>query len=140
MHAIQSFLIKPVTHYHRLDGEGYVPSEKTLSFPSSSAIVLAPIIETIILKQLSEKTKSAFLKVFLLSLFDFALTCYYIVTFVHIALIIPRSLFILMLMFGAYHGYCCFYTIILLKVISCFQFSRIRMIVLFVCRVCSCAK
>uniref|UniRef100_A0A164SYG7 Replication factor A C-terminal domain-containing protein n=1 Tax=Daucus carota subsp. sativus TaxID=79200 RepID=A0A164SYG7_DAUCS len=46
----------------RLDGEGYVPSEKTLSFPSSSAIVLAPIIETIILKQLSEKTKSAFLK------------------------------------------------------------------------------
>ncbi|XP_017227850.2 replication factor A protein 1 [Daucus carota subsp. sativus] len=46
----------------RLDEEGYVPSEKTLSSTSSAVLIPPPIIETITLKQLSEKTKYEFLK------------------------------------------------------------------------------
>ncbi|XP_017245598.2 uncharacterized protein LOC108217271 [Daucus carota subsp. sativus] len=46
----------------RLDEEGYVPSEKSFSDPSSLGMVSAPAIETITLKELSEKNKSEFIK------------------------------------------------------------------------------
>lgn len=45
-----------------------MPSEKSFSDPSSLGMVSAPAIETITLKELSEKNKSEFIKVRIISL------------------------------------------------------------------------
>lgn len=51
--------------YVRLDEEGYVPPENTSDSPiqSDNVSTPAPVIQTITLKELSEKTNSEFLKV-----------------------------------------------------------------------------
>ncbi|KAK1349769.1 hypothetical protein POM88_054794 [Heracleum sosnowskyi] len=50
-------------YFHlRLSEEGYVPQEKSFYSPARSDVVPAPVIETLSLKELSEKTSSEFLK------------------------------------------------------------------------------
>ncbi|KAK1393320.1 hypothetical protein POM88_012376 [Heracleum sosnowskyi] len=46
----------------RLDEEGYVQPERTISPPTQTENVSAPVIETLTLKELSEKTSSDYLK------------------------------------------------------------------------------
>lgn len=51
------------TNLYRLREEGYVPSEKQISSNTQFAVSVTPLIETISLKELSEKTATNFLKV-----------------------------------------------------------------------------
>ncbi|KAK1372347.1 hypothetical protein POM88_028540 [Heracleum sosnowskyi] len=49
-------------NFRRLSEDGYVPQEKSFYSPARSDFVPAPVIETLSLKELSEKTSSEFLK------------------------------------------------------------------------------
>lgn len=56
-------------NFVRLREEGYVTSEKTISYTSQSEPLNAPFIETVTLKELSKKTATDYLKVSL-AIFD----------------------------------------------------------------------